>query len=149
MKPYLNYVNAPELQLGIQMSTVSSKPHKLTRGIKISPSSVPVKKPKGSYTKIHLPKITQEAGYTRNPRASFSYFPDKTDFLNRDAEEEIILLVRKHPITNVKWILMAFLMLVAPMFLTVFPPFGCHKSMIPNDAPFFLFLHQTWTSRSH
>jgi membrane protein YdbS with pleckstrin-like domain len=91
--------------------------------LKNTPKTIPVKKPKHSHTKIHLPKITQEAGYTRNPFAAFSYFPDKTDFLNRDAEEEIILLLRKHPFTNVKWILIALFMLIAPMFLTVFPYF--------------------------
>ena len=60
---------------------------------------------------------------TKHPLSSFLYYPDKVDFANKDPEEEIVLLLRRHPLTNVKWVLVAVLMILAPAFLTVMPFF--------------------------
>lgn len=57
------------------------------------------------------------------PLSSFNYYPNKVRFANKDPEEEIILLLRKHPFTNIKWIFIAFLMILAPAFLSVMPFF--------------------------
>lgn len=61
--------------------------------------------------------------------SAFCYYPKKVNFINQDPEEEIILLLRKHPITNVGWILTAIGLAILPAFLSVFPffealPFG-------------------------
>ena len=60
-------------------------------------------------------------GHTHNPLASFCYYPDHAKFITQDPEERVILLLRRHPITNVRWILIALLLIIAPFFLTVFP----------------------------
>jgi hypothetical protein len=53
---------------------------------------------------------------------AFCYYPDNVKFVNKDPEEKIILLLRKHPITNLSWLTIAFFMLTAPSFLTVVTP---------------------------
>ena len=55
--------------------------------------------------------------------ASFCYYPEGVSFINKDPEEEIIVLIRKHPITNLRWIFTALFLLILPAFLTVFPFF--------------------------
>jgi uncharacterized membrane protein YdbT with pleckstrin-like domain len=62
-------------------------------------------------------------GHTHNPLAAFSYYPDpnKTAFETQDREEKVVLLLRKHPITNIGWILIATFMLLGPVVLNSFP----------------------------
>src|SRR5258706_14622670 len=64
-------------------------------------------------------------GHTHNVLASYFFYPEpgKVDFMNKDPEETIILLVRRHPITNIPWILMAFVLIIAPAFVSVLPFF--------------------------
>src|SRR6185503_3451339 len=66
-------------------------------------------------------KIEKAPGHTHNPLSAYCYLPESVDFENRDAQERVILLLRKHPITNVGWIIIAALMLFAPIVLTAFP----------------------------
>jgi membrane protein YdbS with pleckstrin-like domain len=82
----------------------------------------PAKKPKKAavtHPKTHKEK-EKLPGHTHNPLSAFCYYPDRMSFVNRDPEEKIVLLLRKHPITNLGWILTAFIMLVAPGFVSVF-----------------------------
>lgn len=58
--------------------------------------------------------------HTHNPLSAFNYYPDRVEFINKDPEEEVILLLRRHPVTNVVWLMIAGLMLVAPSFLPIF-----------------------------
>ncbi len=67
------------------------------------------------------PERHRLAGHSHNPMSAFSYFPDKVKFVTEDPEEEIVLLLRHHPITNIKWSLFAFLMIIAPSFANVVP----------------------------
>jgi hypothetical protein len=76
--------------------------------------------------------------HTHNPLASYSLLPDRVHFINSDPEEKIILLLRKHPVTNVGWMTTAFLMIVAPAFVTVLTPLG----LLPSGFQFILTL--TW-----
>lgn len=52
---------------------------------------------------------------------AYSYMPMGVDFETKEPEEKIILLLRRHPITNVKWMVIAGLMMFAPTVLIVFP----------------------------
>ncbi|MEK7525954.1 MAG: hypothetical protein AAB546_00545 [Patescibacteria group bacterium] len=72
---------------------------------------------------LHHPKknIHKIEGHTHNPLSSFFYFPDGVSFIAQDAHERIVLLLRKHPITNVPWIIGAVIMLFAPGVLSFFP----------------------------
>ena len=56
-----------------------------------------------------------------HPLLAYSYMPMGVDFETKEPEEKIILLLRRHPITNVKWIMIAGLMAFAPTVLIVFP----------------------------
>lgn len=60
-------------------------------------------------------------GHTHNPFAAYCYFPHKIDFLNKEPDEKVILLVRRHIITNVPWIALVVLMIFAPLILNTFP----------------------------
>jgi uncharacterized membrane protein YdbT with pleckstrin-like domain len=64
-------------------------------------------------------KLLREVSH--NPLSAFCYRPKKVKFETQEPEEKIILLLRKHPITNVKWILTAALMMLAPLTLQTFP----------------------------
>ncbi len=77
-------------------------------------------------------------GHTHNPLAAFSYYPDpeKTNFETQDSEEKVILLLRKHPITNLGWILIAVLMLFGPIVLNSFPLL----SFLPANFQFIAIL---------
>ncbi|MBI3887890.1 PH domain-containing protein [Candidatus Microgenomates bacterium] len=59
--------------------------------------------------------------------SAFYAFPDNVRFQGEDDDENIILLMRAHPITNVKWIIIAFLLLIIPAML--FPLLG--TAMLP------------------
>ena len=54
-----------------------------------------------------------------NPLAAFSVLPPGVRFGTQDVDEDIILLLRKHPITNLPWIFLSLLMIGAP--LVIFP----------------------------
>jgi len=58
-----------------------------------------------------------------NSLAAFVAFPKKIRFENQEKKEKIILLLRRHWITNSSWILIAVLMIFAPLMLNVFPLF--------------------------
>ncbi|KKS78240.1 MAG: hypothetical protein UV74_C0001G0087 [Candidatus Woesebacteria bacterium GW2011_GWB1_43_14] len=63
-------------------------------------------------------------GHTRSPLAAYNYCPTDVKFAVADKEEKVVLFLRRHPITNIPWILLASIMCLAPMVLTLFPPFG-------------------------
>lgn len=75
-------------------------------------------------------------GHTHNPLAAYCYYPDYVRFINEDPEEKVVLLLRKHPITNLGWISIAFLMIIAPAFFTILTPF----SLLPGDFQLVLML---------
>lgn len=58
---------------------------------------------------------------TTNPLASFVARPLGVRFETQESEEEIILLLRKHWITNVRWLFLAAVLLLAPVSLKFLP----------------------------
>lgn len=58
---------------------------------------------------------------TSNPIAAFATKPVGVRFETQTDEEEIVLLLRKHWITNVPWICLGGLMIFAPLVLRWFP----------------------------
>ncbi|MCK4588457.1 PH domain-containing protein, partial [Candidatus Woesebacteria bacterium] len=75
-------------------------------------------------------------GHSHSPLAAYCYFPDKVDFETRERKEKIVLLLRRHPITNVAWILIAILMIFAPLTLSFFPIL----SFLPSNFQFIAVL---------
>lgn len=60
-------------------------------------------------------------GQTSNPLSAFALNPVDVKFENQEQGEKIILLLRKHWITNLTWIIPAILLLFAPLALRFFP----------------------------
>lgn len=66
--------------------------------------------------------VKEEFGHrTKNPLAAFSILPHKVSFETQEIKEQIVLLLRKHWITNLPWMAVTLLMLAAPAFLKFFP----------------------------
>lgn len=90
--------------------------------------------------KIKYPPEKEERhnfiGHSHSPFSPFSYLPDNVSFINEDPEEKVILLLRRHPITNLGWITIAFIMIIAPSFITLLTPLG----LLPAGFQFVLIL---------
>ena len=82
--------------------------------------------------KLSTPKNHHSKKIKYSPLASFMYCPREAKFAGKDSREDIILILRKHPITNVKWILISLVMIFAPVILRVFPIF----SFLPESFQF-------------
>ena len=59
-------------------------------------------------------------GHNHSKFSAFSLYPENIDFETRENEEKIILLLRAHPITNLRWILVTVLMLLVPGVIQMF-----------------------------
>ena len=70
--------------------------------------------------KVNIHKLPN---HTHNPLGWFQYNPDKVNFVTREQEEKVILLLRAHPITTIRWIFIGILMSLAPTFFLFFPFF--------------------------
>ena len=74
--------------------------------------------------------------HVHNPLSSFCFRPHSVNFETRDRQEEIVLLLRRHPITNLGWIITFVLMLFAPVVLGSFP----FLSFLPGNYQFISVL---------
>lgn len=64
-----------------------------------------------------LPKF----GGFSNPLSAFCYQPKKARFETQESTEEIVLLLRRHPLTNLPWVLAALALALAPTVFAWFP----------------------------
>lgn len=85
---------------------------------KPNPEKKKEKKPKPKAEK-KAEKIDLEE--TSNPVASFATRPLGVRFETQAEEEEIVLLLRKHWLTNVPWLIIGVLLIIAPLLLRWFP----------------------------
>lgn len=58
---------------------------------------------------------------TINPLSAFAPGPAGVRFENQEEEEKIVLLLRMHWLTNVPWVILAIILLLAPLVLRFFP----------------------------
>jgi len=95
-------------------------------------------KPEPHLSEKSKSKVQKEKfpGSTHNPLSAFCYYPGNINFETKESKEKVVLLLRQHPITNVKWILIAFLMILAPIVLGAFPIL----SFLPPDFQFIAVL---------
>ena len=86
-----------------------------------------VSKPSGLKEMDNLKDIRKEVGLPEGtsggPISAFNYNPKNVNFINKDPQERVVLFLRRHPITNLPWICMTFVILILPSFLTVMPFF--------------------------
>lgn len=74
--------------------------------------------------------------HNHNPLFCYSLYPDKAKFINEDPEEKVVLLLRRHPLTNLNWILLSIAMIVAPAFMSVFTFF----ELLPSEFQIVLIM---------
>ena len=69
--------------------------------------------------------------------------PGGIRFETQEAKEEIILLLRRHPVTNVGWILVTLLLIIFPVF---FFSFILSANIVPKNMPlgYFVVLPILW-----
>lgn len=84
----------------------------------VSDPVLPEQDPKTETQKASLP------GHTHKRFSAFSLYPDDVDFETKEPEEKIILLLRQHPIVNLKWILIAIVMFFVPSIARAFGVFS-------------------------
>lgn len=65
-------------------------------------------------------KVHKLPGHTHNHLTAYCYYPDGVNFSAAATDEKIVLLLRRHPVTNVKWILVSLVMFIIPLVLTPF-----------------------------
>jgi hypothetical protein len=65
--------------------------------------------------------INADIPISHNPISAFNYYPRRVNFRNKDPEEKVILLLRKHPITNLGWISLTFILVILPPFISAMP----------------------------
>lgn len=70
--------------------------------------------------------------------ASFNLYPTDIDFETKGDDEKVILMLRQHPIVNVKWIIVTLLLLTGPTILSILGVF----SLLPIGFPLVITL--TW-----
>lgn len=75
-------------------------------------------------------------GHRHSRFSAFSLYPDNVRFETKDKEEKIILMLRQHPIVNVKWILTTLLLLTGPTLLGLLGVFA----FLPTGFPLVLSL---------
>lgn len=69
------------------------------------------------------PQKAKYEGHGHSPLSSFCLYPDNINFETQEKDEKIILLLRQHPIVNVKWILISILMIFLPSVIKLFGAF--------------------------
>jgi hypothetical protein len=74
---------------------------------------------------------------TRNPFAALSIRPANTYFDSQHAQEEILMVLRQHPIVNAGWMILSFVLILLPF--TLFPMLPLF-SLIPDRFQFFALI---------
>lgn len=69
-------------------------------------------------------QVMEELEPTTTPLTAFAAKPPKTAFSAQARNEEILLLLRRHPVTQVKWVLLAFLFAIVPIIFSGIPLTG-------------------------
>ena len=90
---------------------------------KKTPKKKPLKKKpvsKTKKTKKHKRPRYNLENKAQGKLSSFSYLPKKVNFETREKEEKVILLLRRHPFTNISWIFIGLLMSAVPIILNAF-----------------------------
>jgi hypothetical protein len=77
-------------------------------------------------------QVVNESKRTNNPLTAFSMMPRGLSVEIQDKNEKILLLVRRHVITNLKWVMIAVLLIVSPLVFPIMPFFD----KIPGNFQF-------------
>lgn len=76
-----------------------------------------------------------------NPLSAFCFLPTHAKFENQDIDEKVVLLLRRHPITNLPWITLVIILALVPTLagilqvLQILPP----KFQVATTVLWYLF----------
>jgi hypothetical protein len=75
--------------------------------------------------------LMSELSPSKNPLKAFAAKPQNTYFDSKDSNETVLLLLRQHPVTQTKWLLIAIVLVFVPFLLSYvnvlgFLPFRFH-----------------------
>ncbi len=65
--------------------------------------------------------VAEHGQSARRPWSSFVVNPRRIKFETQDREEEVLLLLRRHLVTNVPWVIVAMVVSLVPLFAQVVP----------------------------
>lgn len=91
--------------------------------IYVAPSAKKEKRASPKKERQRLENLVKDVGgkVTKNPLAAFIAIPDGVSFETQGADEQIVLLLRRHLVVNVPWIFLAIFLILAPLCLSFFP----------------------------
>jgi len=69
----------------------------------------------------HRPAVLDALTPSSRTMSAFCFKPKGIKFETRQKGEKVILLLRRHPVTNAGWVFVAFLLGIVPFFLQSFP----------------------------
>jgi membrane protein YdbS with pleckstrin-like domain len=101
----------------------------LNKTKKLEPEETTLPKPTSGLSLERLP------GHTHNPFASYCNYPEKVNFETKEEKEKIVLFLRQHPIVNLKWILIALVLILVPSFAL-----GFNNNFLPGNFRFIAIL---------
>ncbi len=105
----------PDIFISRERDPLISPDEKIHEG---TPSSLPPEEPKTEPQRMKVP------GHTHSRLSSMRLYPEDVNFETKEKEEQIVLLLRQHPIVNVKWILITVLWILFPSLAQAFGVFG-------------------------
>ena len=77
-------------------------------------------------------------GHSHRLFSAFNLYPNDVGFETKEDKEKIILMLRQHPVVNIKWITVTLLLLTGPTILGLFGIF----SLLPVGFP--LVISMAW-----
>jgi len=77
-------------------------------------------------------------GHSHNIFSAYCYYPDHVNFSSADNQEKVVLMLRRHPITNLKWVLSVFFLSFIPILLPGFIP----ENFLPLE--YILVISLSW-----
>lgn len=77
---------------------------------------------------------------TINPLASFAWFPPKVHFATQDSEEKVVLLMRRHWITNLGWTIVAVFLFFVPLILNLIQGIAFSTDILKDLSPELKFV---------
>lgn len=118
---------------------ISNEPDTNTSTEEKKPNSVKKHEGSTSSDNSHVKNVVPRTDYegpTHNRLSAFCLYPENIGFETKANEEKIILMLRQHPIVNLKWILTSAILLAGPTLLSMFGVF----SMLPTGYPLVVTL---------
>ncbi len=110
----------PSISPAPSANSSSNKPKTKKAKSPLSSNPTPPPPPVSPVAEIRK-TIDDLLGRTSHPLSAFLAKPKVFSFQERDAQEEIILVVRRHWFTNLGWIMATIVMIFAPLTLRLFP----------------------------